>query len=59
MMAVINFPALVYVVMGIDVNGHDQVIAVRKNFREAKQYCVECLAETEFYDLWIEKHELL
>lgn len=47
---------LVYVVLGIDANEHDQVLAVFNSYDGAKRYCIECLIETEFYDIWIEKH---
>lgn len=48
----------VYIILGIDSNEHDQVIAVRKTFNEARNFCAKCLAEHDFYDVWIEKHEL-
>lgn len=54
-----NNAFLVYVVLGIDANEHDQVLAVCRTYEEAKRYCIECLAETEFYDVWIEKHPLV
>ncbi len=49
----------VYVVLGIDGNEHDQVLAVSISYQEAKNFCVQCKCETEFYDMWIEKHQLL
>lgn len=60
-MSVIKFPfcAEIYVVLGIDAHEHDQVIAVCASYEGAKLYCIQCLAETEFYDVWIEKHELI
>lgn len=49
----------VYVILGIDAHEHDQVLAVCRSYNEAKRYCVEYLMETEFFDLWIEKHPVL
>lgn len=57
-MTIEKFSFFVYVILGIDAQGHDQVIAVRRDFPEAKHFCTKCLGETEFYDLWIEKHEV-
>ena len=48
----------VYVVLGIDENEHDQVLGVCRNFDEAQRFLHEYLFETEFYDIWIEKHIL-
>lgn len=47
---------LVYVVLGIDEYEHDQVLAVCRSYEAARQYCIDCLAGTEFFDVWIEKH---
>ena len=61
-MTIVNFESeeeLVYVILGIDEHEHDQVLAVCKSYQDAKQYCIEYLAETEYYDLWIEKHPVL
>lgn len=58
-MPVIDFPSEIYVILGIDDNEHDQVIAVCRNYEDAKRYCIKYLMQTEFYDLWIEKHPLL
>lgn len=60
-MSVISFPDFneVYVILGIDAHEHDQVLAVCRTYEEAKRYCIEYLMETEFFDLWIEKHHLL
>lgn len=49
----------IYVILGIDANAHDQVLAVCRTYDDAKQYCIDYLMETEFYDLWIEKHHIL
>jgi len=49
----------VYVILGIDENANDQVIAVAETFEDAKRYLCRYLSETPFYDLWIEKHSLL
>lgn len=58
-MSVIEISKTVYVIMGIDAYENDQVIAVCATYKDAKRYCVEHLAETEYYDLWIEKHPIL
>lgn len=52
----IKFPC--YVVLGIDANEHDQVLGVFRCFDDAKDFCVQIPLEHEYYDLWIEKHEL-
>ena len=52
-------PDEVYVVLGIDIHCHDQVIAVCYTYETAKQHCIKLLAQTEFYDLWIEKHSVI
>ncbi len=60
-MSVINFSTIqpvVYVILGIDENEHDQVLGVRNTYEEAKQFCIHYLSKTKFYDLWIEKHPL-
>jgi hypothetical protein len=49
----------VYVVLGIDENEHDQVLAVLRYYEDAKEYCLRCKTDSIFYDLWIEKHLLL
>lgn len=55
----------VYVILGIDENEHDQVISVCKTYEDAKTYCIKYLMngrnvyDTPFYDVWIEKHELM
>lgn len=46
----------VYVILGIDENEHDQVIVVCRSYEQAKRYCIRYLLDTEYYDLWIEKH---
>lgn len=50
------FPWVVYVVLGIDAHGHDQILAVCNDYECAKKFCIECVVESEFYDTWIEKH---
>jgi hypothetical protein len=50
---------LVYIILGIDANEHDQVLAVCHSYDDAKQYCLQYLRQTEYYDLWIEKHVIL
>lgn len=49
----------VYIVLGIDENAHDQVLAVFCNYSEAKRYCSRRVHDTPFYDLWIEKHPVM
>lgn len=55
-MTVIDFAPLVYIVLGIDGNQNDQVLAVCSCYEGAKRYCVDTLVQTEFFDVWIEKH---
>ena len=52
-------PITAYVILGIDENEHDQVLAVCLNFDDAKRYLIAYRCETPFYDLWIEKHSIL
>lgn len=50
---------MVYIILGVDENCHDQVIAVFGNYHDAKVYCAKNLVEPKgFYDLWIEKHRV-
>ena len=61
-MKVVNIKEIkeeVYVILGIDAHEHDQVIAVCGSYEKAKKHCAQFLCQTEFYDLWIEKHEVL
>lgn len=51
---------IVYIVLGIDIHEHDQVIAVFDSFNKATEYCRKNLKDpTGFYDLWIERRYLL
>jgi hypothetical protein len=45
-----------YIVLGIDENEHDQVLAVCRSYEGAKRFCIQFVAQSQFYDLWIEKH---
>ena len=49
----------VYVILGIDAYENDKVLAVSYTFEEAKRWLIKFTAETEYFDLWIEKHALL
>ncbi len=50
---------IVYIILGIDKDAHDQVLAVYRTYDDAKKYCTKNLIEAgEFYDTWIEKHEV-
>lgn len=49
----------VYVALGIDGNEHDQVLSVFHCFDTAKKFCAKMMHETEYYDLWIEKHPVM
>lgn len=49
----------VYVVLGIDENEHDQVLALFYTYYDAKQFCSQTMHDTCYYDLWIEKHPVL
>lgn len=50
---------LVYIVLGIDEHGHDQVLSVFYAYDDAKNFCALNMYENEFYDLWIEKHPVI
>lgn len=50
---------LIYVVLGIDENEHDQVVAVFKTYETAARYCTKFMVDTPFLDVWIEKHPLM
>jgi len=49
----------VYVVLGIDANEHDQVLSVCVSFQRATRFLTEMRVGEQFYDLWIEKHEVI
>lgn len=49
----------VYIILGIDDEACDQVIAVCRDYDEAKVYCTRYLMETKYHDVWIEKHGIL
>jgi hypothetical protein len=49
----------VYVALGIDGNEHDQVLSIFQTFEDAKKFCASVMHETEYYDLWIEKHPVM
>lgn len=51
--------SFVYIVLGIDEHEHDQVLSVFNTYRDAKSYCCQTMHDTEYYDLWIEKHPLM
>lgn len=57
-MTVIDFAPLVYIVLGIDGNQNDQVLAVYTCYEGAKRYCIDTLVDTEYFDVWIEKHSI-
>lgn len=58
-MTTIQLEQLVYIVLGIDEAGCDQVLAVHASYEGAKRYCIHALVQTGFYDVWIEKHRVL
>lgn len=49
----------IYVILGIDEFENDRVLAVCSCYDRAKKYCAEFLCETDFYDVWMEKHTVL
>ena len=51
--------ANVYIVLGIDEYEHDQVLAVFSTYNDARQFCCQAIHDTAFYDLWIEKHDVM
>ena len=59
-MAVVSMEqTMVYIVLGIDEHEHDQVLAVFNTYSDAKVFCSETMAESTYFDLWIEKHEVM
>lgn len=50
-------PKYTYIVLGIDAEENDRVIDVFDEFWKAKEFCRKVLFMTEFYDVWIQKHE--
>lgn len=50
---------VVYVVLGIDENEFDQVLAVCSSYEGARDYCMDMTCNPEYFDLWIEKHEVI
>jgi hypothetical protein len=52
-------PMLVYVVMGIDDRECDRLLAVCLTYQDAKNYLTRCKMETEYFDMWIEKHPVV
>lgn len=51
---------IIYVVLGIDENANDRVVAICRTYETAKNVCARTMCdETELYDLWIEKHPIL
>jgi hypothetical protein len=49
----------VYIVLGIDEHSHDQVLAVFNSYGDAKKFLASTTHETNYYDLWIEKHPVM
>jgi hypothetical protein len=58
LMRIFNPPEDVYIVLGIDGQACDQVLGVFSCYELAKRFCVTSLNEHDFYDVWIEKHEI-
>lgn len=48
----------VYVVLGIDAQANDQVVAVCASFTKAKEI-IAGVIYGKFFDLWMEKHTLI
>lgn len=51
-------PVFVYVVMGIDEHEHDRILAVCRSWEDARNYLTRCMLQTDYFDMWIEKHEV-
>lgn len=49
----------VYIILGIDAHEHDQVLGVCQSFELAKRFCMRWESETEYFDLWIERHPVI
>lgn len=52
-------PNYVYVILGIDSEENDRILAVLSSYEEAKQFCIDYMDDTQYFDLWIEKHQVL
>jgi hypothetical protein len=50
---------IVYVVMAIDEHEHDRILAVCMTAENAKRYCTKCQVESDYFDIWIERHVVL
>lgn len=55
-MSIVALSEEVFVVLGIDAHEHDQVLGIYRTFQEAKRQCIKIPIDSEFYDLWVEKH---
>lgn len=51
-------PDDIFLVMGIDENGFDQVVKVFRTIDKALDFCKESMRDTYYLDTWIERHEL-
>lgn len=49
----------IYIILGIDELAQDHILAVCLSYEDAKRNLIDFLSETEYYDLWIEKHRLV
>ena len=50
---------MVYVVLGINGDGWDCVLAVFKTSGDALNFCSKHPNKDDYADLWIERHELM
>lgn len=49
---------MIYIVMAIDENQNDKVLAVFSSFSKAKDFCTGFKTLEKLYDIWIDKHRL-
>ena len=50
----------VYIVLGIDEHEHDQVLGVFNSYYDATNECCHVMMKnSDYYDLWIEKHNVM
>ncbi len=58
MVEIVPLHQFVYVILAIDVNEAESVIAVVRSAEDAKRYCIKWVMDCEYLDVWVEKHSL-
>lgn len=59
MVEIVPLHQFVYVILAIDVDEIERVIAVVRSVDEAKRYCMRWVMRCEYVDVWLEKHALV